>query len=39
MFYTMARGVEVYRRYLIVAAILVCAAIAGGLIQQWIRRS
>jgi hypothetical protein len=39
VFYTMARGVEVYRRYLVVAVILVCAAIVGGLIQRWIRRS
>jgi hypothetical protein len=39
VFDTMARGVEVYRRYLVVAVILVCAAILGGLIQRWIRRS
>jgi len=39
MFSTLARGVEVYRRYLVVAVVLVCAAIIGGLIQQWIRRS
>ena len=38
VFYTLARGVEVYRRYLVVAAILVCAAIIGGLIQRLIRR-
>jgi hypothetical protein len=39
MFSTLARGVEVYRRYLVVAAVLVCAAILGGLMQRWIRRS
>jgi hypothetical protein len=39
LFYTLARGVDVYRRYLVVAAVLVCAAIIGGLIQRWIRRS
>ena len=39
VFYTLARGVVVYRRYLVVAAVLVCAAIMGGLIQWWIRRS
>ena len=39
VFSTMARGVEVYQRYLIVAVVLVCAAIFGGLIQRWIRRS
>ena len=35
MFYTMARGVEVYRRYLVVAAVLISAAIVGGLILRW----
>ena len=39
VFYTLARGIDVYRRYLVVAALLVCAAIIGGLIQQRIRRS
>jgi hypothetical protein len=39
MFSTLARGVEVYRRYLVVAVVLVCAAIIGGVIQRWIRRS
>jgi hypothetical protein len=39
VFYTLARGVDVYRRYLVVAAILVCAAIVGGMIQRRIRRS
>jgi len=39
VFYTLARGVDMYRRYLLVAAVLVCAAIIGGLIQRGIRRS
>jgi hypothetical protein len=39
VFYTLARGVDVYRKYLVVAAVLVCAAIIGGLTQWWIRRS
>lgn len=39
VFYTLARGGEVYRRYLVVAAVLVSAAIVGGLILRWIRRS
>jgi hypothetical protein len=39
VFYTLARGREVYQRYLLVAAMLVCAAIIGGLIQRWMRRS
>jgi hypothetical protein len=38
VFYTLARGVDVYRRYLLVAAALVCAAIIGGLIQRRLRR-
>jgi hypothetical protein len=37
--YTLARGVDVYRRYLVVAVVLVCAAIFGGLIQRWMRRA
>jgi hypothetical protein len=39
VFSTLARGMDVYRRYLVLAAVLVCAAIIGGLIQRWIRRS
>jgi hypothetical protein len=39
VFSTLARGVDLYRRYLVVAAVLACAAIIGGLIQRWIRRS
>jgi hypothetical protein len=39
VFYTLARGVEVYRRYLIVAAVLMSAAIVGGVILRWMRRS
>ena len=39
MFDTLARGVDVYRRYLVVAAVLVCAASVGGVIQRRIRRS
>jgi hypothetical protein len=38
VFDTLARGVDVYRRYLLVAAVLVCAAIIGGLIQRRLRR-
>jgi hypothetical protein len=38
VFYTLARGVDVYRRYLLVAAVLVCAAIIGGLMQRRLRR-
>ena len=38
VFYTLARGFDVYRRYLLVAAVLVCAAIIGGLIQRRLRR-
>jgi hypothetical protein len=39
VFYTLAHGIDVYRRYLVVAVVLVCAAILGGLIQGWIRRT
>jgi hypothetical protein len=39
VFNTLARGGDVYRRYLVVVAVLVCAAIVGWLIQRWIRRS
>jgi hypothetical protein len=38
VFSTLARGMDVYRRYLVVAVILICAAILAGLIQRWIRR-
>ncbi len=38
VFYTLARGVNLYRRYLLVAAVLVCAAVIGGLVQRWLRR-
>jgi hypothetical protein len=39
VFYTLARGVDVYRRYLVVVAVLACAAIIGGLIERRICRS
>jgi hypothetical protein len=38
VFYTLARGVNVYRRYLLVAVVLVCAAVIGGLVQRWLRQ-
>ena len=38
VFYTLARGADVYRRYLVVAVVLVCAAIIGGLIQRQLSR-
>jgi hypothetical protein len=34
VFHTLARGVDVYKRYLVVGAILACAAILGGLILR-----